>query len=267
MGCAGKKPLLALVFAAVLATAGIAAGAVKIPPSDPSVRVWGGIDPTRLPRDHDAPISIHGGFGFTTTVGGTPLLREIDLELDRHISLTTRGLPSCLWGSIGEIRQACRNSIVGEGSTDVSIQRTEQAPIIARSPVTVFYGRQYVTLGRSAGSAKASRPRASRFFAAFALSVPEPTTVVMPITLQRVDRGIYGRRVELHVPSIAGNAGRILAMRLRIGKRWAFKGKRYSLLSARCPVPKRRLLMRSSFLFADGETSAGTLLQPCKVRR
>ena len=114
------------------------------------------------------------------------------------------------------------------------------------------------------------RPSAKRLPRSRAICwfLPVRAAVVMPITLRRVDRGIYGRRVELHVPSIAGDAGRIFAMRLRIGKRWTFDGKRYSLFGARCPVPSRRLLMRrSSFLFADGEVLSATLVQPCKVRR
>lgn len=273
MNRAGKK-LLLLASAAVLATAGIATGAVKIPPSDPSVQVRGGIDPKRLPKDRDAPISIHGGFWFTTTgVGQTPPLREFDFELDRHISLATRGLPACRFGGRNirggaPIQRVCHDSIVGKGSATVLIAFPESPPLLVKSNATVFYGRMRRPMREDTrASVEAAKATVPALFTIFDLPIPVPTTVVIPVTAHRLDKDIYGYRVEGKIPVVAGGSGSLLSLRLRIGKRWTYKGRRYSLLSARCPVPSRRLLMRSSFLFADEETLAATLLEPCKVRR
>lgn len=265
-----RKPLALLgLCVAVLATAAIAKaiGPVQIPFSDLEVTARWSVHPSRLPKDRDAPVAIHGGFEVGTRSGAhPPAVREIDFELDRRISLATKGLPVCRPSIELQTRESCRDSIVGEGHAQVEIQFAEQEPILASSRVTVFYGHPQRISERSRRStAGASRTAAPAFFIQLVLPVPVPAAVVMPVTVRRVERGVYGYRAEARVPVIAGGAASLVRLRLRIGKRWTYEGKRYSLLRARCAAG--RLGSRAEFSFADGALLRTTFSQPCQVKR
>lgn len=263
----GKKPLaLVGVAVALLAMLGISrAGAVRIPLPDVVLHVWGGIDPSRLPGGRNAPIAIHGGFRIGTRSGAhPPAVREIGFELDRHISLATEGLPVCRPNVEVPARESCRDSIVGEGSAQVQIELPEQEPVLASSHATVFYGFSHTVQEAGKSTAGAARAGAPTFFIQLFLSVPVPAAVVIPVTVRPGDRGIYGYRAEARVPVIAGGAGSLVSLRLRIGRRWTYGDRRYSLLNGRCG--NGRLRVRSEFLFADETVMLGSLLQPCQVK-
>ena len=263
----GKRPL-ALVGAgvALLAMAGVSgAVAASIPIPDIAVHAWGGVDPLRLPKNRDAPVTIHGGFRIGTRSGAhPPAVREIGFDLDRHISLATKGLPVCRPNVETQVTESCRDSIVGEGSAEVQIQLPEQEPVLASSHATVFYGSQRTVQEAGGSTAGAPGTAAPAFFIQLFLSVPAPAAAVIPVTVRPSGRGVYGYRAEARVPVIAGGAGSLVSLRLRIGKRWTYRGRRYSLLSARCG--SGRFQMGDEFLFADETVTRATLLQPCRVR-
>ena len=84
--------LLLIGTFALLVLAG-AAGAARIVASGLVVVAEGGFKPTALPEKHNAPITLRAEGRISTTSGAQPpLLREIELELDRHDSLATTGL-------------------------------------------------------------------------------------------------------------------------------------------------------------------------------
>ncbi len=53
--------------------------------------------------------------------------------------------------------------------------------------------------------------------------------------------------------------------RLKIGRKWTYKGKRHSYLNARCENGK--LQAKGEFTFTDGTFLSGTFIRPCEVRR
>jgi hypothetical protein len=246
----------AALIAAVLFAAAIAS-ALELRAGDILVNAESGFSPHSLPRTHNAPITVHGG-GTISTISGAlpPVLKTIALEFDRHGAVQTTGLPICTVAKLKattplQARHICPNAIVGEGEGKAVIAFPESRPFSVSTPITIFNGpRQH---GAPTAIAHAY------------LSVPIPTTYIVPIVIERVHDGVYGYRVRVNLPSIAGGAGVPISGSVRVGRKWAFKGHRYSYLSARCETG--RLQARGEFSFSDGNTLFGTFLRACKVRR
>ena len=91
-----------------------------------------------------------------------------------------------------------------------------------------------------------------------------PATFVVPIVIERINKGVYGYRTKTTIPKIADGAGIPVSGSLRIGRRWTHRGVRYSYLNARCETG--RLQARGEFGFDDGTLLSGTFLRPCRVR-
>jgi hypothetical protein len=90
------------------------------------------------------------------------------------------------------------------------------------------------------------------------------TTFVVPVEIEKINKGVYGYRTHGRIPKIANGAGIPIKGHLRIGKRWTYKGKEHSYISARCETG--RLQARGQFRFKDGTFLSGTFLRPCQVR-
>jgi hypothetical protein len=216
----------------------------------------GGFTPTALPKYHDAPIQLYGG-GRISTVSGKlpPILKTIALEFDRHGSVQTTGLQVCRAPqleatTVPAARKQCPGAIVGKGHGKAIVKFPEQDPIPVSSPITLFNG-----------------PKVRGFDSLLAhayTTVPVPTTFIVPIVIERINKGVYGYRTEATIPAIAGGAGVPISGFLRVGKRWTYKGKRYSYVNARCETG--HLQARGEFTFKDGTFLSGTLVRGCQVR-
>jgi hypothetical protein len=204
-----------------------------------------------LPKGRDAPIRLHGDVRIDTLSGThPPAVRKIDLELDRDVSLATTGLPACRSSIERSIREACRDSRVGEGTAEIHIQFPEQGPVLSNAPVAVYNTPH--------------KGEFAKFLAVLYVAIPVPAAIPIWIAVRRPERA-HGYRLEASVPVIAGGSGSIVKLRLTIGRRWTYDGKRYSLLSARCSA--ERLEFRTELSFADGTLLRSTSVQPCLVKR
>jgi hypothetical protein len=244
--CLGSVAIL-LIFAAT-------AGALRIEAGDIVVNTDGGFSPTTLPKKGYAPIKLQG-YGKISTVDGAPppALDQIALWFDKHGEIITKGLPVCKQSKLeatttAQARKNCAGSIVGEGFGKAIVYFPEQAPIPASSPITIFNGPP-----------KHGNPTV---FAHAYLSVPAPTTYIVPIEIQKVHDGRYGFKTVAEVPKIAGGFGVPTYGRLSIGREWNYKGKRLSYANAGCP--DGRLQAKGQFRFRDGTFMQGTLFKPCK---
>lgn len=255
-----RTRLLALVVAGVaLLALAATADAVKVHLrlGDLLVVGEGGVAPSRLPKDHDAPIAIHGG-GTISTVSGAypPVIKDINFEFDKHGSVVTTGLPVCTAAklqttTVEAARKACPGAIVGKGFGRGVVVFPEQQAVPVSSPITLFNGP------KKGGN--------NTVLAHFYTTVPAPVAFVIPIVIQKIDKGIYGYRTEARIPPIAGGSGIPLSGRLKIGKRWTYKGKRYSYINARCA--NGRLQAKGEFGFRGGTLLKGTFFQRCQVRK
>lgn len=244
-----------LAVALLLIAAGSAL-AIKLTAGNIVVTTDGGFTPTTLPKKGYAPIKLQG-FGKIDTVDGSPppVLETVTIWFDKHGEVETEGLPKCTPQKLAatttpQARKLCPGSIVGKGFGKAVVIFPEQGPIPAGSPITLF---------------NAAPKNGNPVILAHAhLTVPGPTTFVVPIEIQRVKQGRYGFKTVGRIPKIAGGYGIPLYARLSVGREWKYKGKTLSFANAGCP--DGRLQAKGQFRFKDGTFLQGSLFKPCKGR-
>ena len=155
--------------------------AIKLRAANLVITTDGGFSPTTLPKKGFAPIKLHG-YGKIETEDGSPppILETLTLWFDKHGEVETEGLPKCTPGKLeatttAQARKLCPGAIVGKGFGKAVVIFPEQAPIPASSPITLF---------------NAAPKNGNPVLLAHAhLTVPGPTTFVVPIEIQRVQPG------------------------------------------------------------------------------
>jgi hypothetical protein len=252
-----RRLLLAGLLALLaLGTFAAAAYALHLQIGDIVVEAEGGFAPKALPRHENAPITLHGGGRVSTASGELPpILEELTFLFDRHGAVDTTGLAVCTRAKlaatdVARARAACPQAIVGEGSGTAIVKFPEQPPIRASSPITLFNGPP--DHGDPTVLAHAY------------LSVPAPTTYIVPIVIEPIHDGTYGYRTKATIPKIAGGFGVPISGSIKIGKQWTYKGRPHSYVAARCENGK--LQAKGQFTFTDGTRLEGTFLKRCTVR-
>ena len=242
-----------LTVVALLAMCG-AALALVLRAGPIEVTAEGGFSPTTLPKHETAGIMLHGEASIGTTDGSLPpIVKTLTFWFDKHGAVVTKGLPYCTQGKLAattsqQARKVCAGSIVGEGSGSALIAFPDQKPFKASSPITLFNGPPHH--GNPTVLAHAY------------LSVPAPTTYIVPVEIQKVNAGPYGFRTEAVIPQIAGGAGIPLEGELTIGKEWTFKGQKLSYANASCPSGKLQAKVETGF--TDGTKLNGIIFKHCK---
>jgi hypothetical protein len=249
-----KKIILGVVLGLLVVAAN--ASAVKVVAGDLVLNADGGFAPKALPRTHNAPITLHGGGKLSTLSGELPpILETFTIEFDRHGAVDTTGLAVCTKGKlvatdVAAARRACKDAIIGEGFGSAVVAFPEQGPIKVGSPITLFNGPKQG--GNDTVIAHAH------------LNYPGPTTFIVPIVIERIHKGVYGYRTKVKIPKIAGGYGHPISGSAKIGRKWTYKGKKHSYVSARCETG--HLQARGEFTFKDGTNLKATFFRPCSVR-
>jgi hypothetical protein len=213
----------------------------------------GGISPSKLPRHGSAPVSAHI-LGEIGTVDGThpPALRNLELEVDKTLAIDAVGLPVCRVGQLTarssvDAKRACGDAIVGSGEAEVEVSFPEQAPFSSTGPLILFNGGVH--------------GKTTSFLLHAYVNVPAPTAIVVPATVTRIHNGRFGLRIQAKIPRIAGGAGSPTRFELKIGRRYTYRGRRKSLLSAGCPTGS--WATKGNVLFDDGTRAGLTHVFPC----
>lgn len=258
-GCVRVLALLGVLAAALTAT-GAAARTTSIHLDAGNLVADLGMffTPTKLPHTEYAAIKA-GVFGKLRTKDGSvpPPLTHVDFEADKNSKIETRGLAVCTKGKLvattpGKARRACADAIVGTGTGSGMVVFPEQAPIPASSPVTIFNGPPVD--GDPTVIVHAH------------LTVPAPTTYLVAVRIERVNKGPIGYRISSDLPKIAGGYGSVMDFRFRLNRKWRYRGEELSYLNARCGVPGTHLLGHVGAQFADGTDVRGSLFASCQVR-
>jgi len=260
-----RKRSLVVGLVVVVAVAVVAAGAVAGPVGKPvgssdgnSQAIGAVLTPKRLYQKRFTPaaLEVTTKLRSTTAADGVPVpTTDVQVDFDKNARIFTKGIPTCDAGKLqnrsDEIaKRECKGAIIGTGTATALLPIGSQV-FTVKQKVTAFNGKpkgkRPVVLLHSYGKK------------------PIQTTLVLIGTVSNYNKQGYGPRLDVEVPLIAGGAGALNYFRVKIDKKYKYKGKRRSFVYARCPKNKK-LKVRSVFKFLDGETSDPTYRQSCKQK-
>ncbi len=221
----------------------------------------GKLAPKRLPRHGSAPVGIAIDAHISATGNGSPpQLRRISIAINRNGHFVSKGLPVCQVDQIqpsttSGALAACGPSLVGEGHFSADVQLPEQSPFPSEGKVLAFNGR---VNGKPA------------ILAHIYGTQPAPTSAVLPFLLSDT-HGTYGTTLEASLPQATGSWGYVTGLKMNLRRRFSYRGKARSFLSAGCPAPPGFPsavfpLARTSFAFAGGPTLVSVLNRTCTAK-
>lgn len=253
--------LVSLAAATVVASAwsGRASGE-RAQSGDLILSLGGRLAPLRLPRSHPAPVSVHLS-GSLRTDDGSPLPRMTTMEigLPRQGTLDTRGLPVCPprrlhSATTAGALDACRGALVGHGRLRADIILPDQAPLSIDTRLLAFNAR---VGGR-------------RALVVHAFGEGVPVAVVIPFLFERRG-GRLGTMLVARLPRALGPWPRLASFEMTLSRRFEYRGRRHSYLSASCPIPKALTagffsLARAGFTIAGGGHIGTAITRGCRGR-
>jgi hypothetical protein len=249
-----------LVAAATAIAASVAmAGAPANSPDGNAQAIDAVIAPKKLSKSTWTP----GSLKVTTTLSsssaanGVPVPTvHVVIDFDKNAKIFTKGIPTCdpakVQNTSTEIAlRECGKAKLGSGKATALIPVGGQV-FAAEQTVTAFNGTpkggKPVILLHSYGTK------------------PSVTTLVLVGTVSNYNREGYGPRLDLEVPKIAGGAGALTNFSVTINKKYRYKGKPATYISAKCPK-SRKLKVRSVFTFLDGQSSKPTDVGTCTQKK
>lgn len=213
----------------------------------------GGISPKKLPKHEQAPISAFIDAELWAKDGGhPPAARELVIDFDKTLQINAKGLPACKKGQLmsqttGAAKKACPDALVGSGEGEVEVAFPDQTPFSAKGPIVLVNG------GVHGGT--------TLLYIHAYVDVPTPTAIVATVKITRIHRGRYGIHTVTQVPVITGGAGSVTAFKFQIGRKFTYKGKQQSYLTASCPTG--HYFTEGEVTFSDGTKMGLTHILPC----
>lgn len=252
--CTYPAAFVAVLVAAV-ATGGLAVAEkpVVVTAGNPIAYFNAEVSPATLPKTKPAPIRLAVSTTFKAPGATThpPAAKELLFKVDKHVGIDVRKIPAAgeLTGcpglgrprSIGALRKACAEAVIGGGRMQVEVQFPDQPPISVESKLLVLNG------GIEGGVTKA--------YLYTYFTAPVTSWVVTTVKIKKVRERRYGMEVAASVPKIAGGAGSVTFFTL-----WLKRG----VFSATCP--DGRLDFHNRSVFADGTQLTQPVIRTCTAR-
>jgi hypothetical protein len=190
----------------------------------------------------------------STSPNGVPVPTvRVVIDFDKNAKIFTKGIPTCdpakLQNTSTEVAlQQCGKAKIGSGKATA---------LLPGSGSTVFTVKQTVTAFN--GVPKGGKPVVILHTYG---TTPLQTTLVLVGSVINYNKEGYGPRLDLEVPKLAGGSGALTDFQVKIDKKYKYKGKRVSFISAKCPSSKK-LKTRAAFTFIDGQTATPKFVQTC----
>jgi len=197
----------------------------------------------------------------TSNGADPPQLRRISISINRNGHFDPTGLPVC---PLEEIQpsttqnalKACRSSLVGEGLFEAKVLLSQQSPFPSQGKVYAF------------NSTLDGHPA---ILAHVYGTSPVPTSFTLPFELHNSSKGTFGTTLVASLPDVTGNSAYVTGISLKLFRRFSYRGKPRSYISAGCPAPKGFSkavfpFARASLSFKGGKTVRSTLTRSCGAR-
>jgi hypothetical protein len=212
--------------------------------------------PQKLSKKTAEPITLDVTTATTTTNPaankGAPIPAvEAIVDFPKGTKITSKGYPTCDAGllqstSTEAALEACKKAQIGSGEGTADLVVGERIFPVTTT-ITAFNG---VPVG--------GKPVI--LLHTYSQS-PIQTTLVLVGAVSNLNKEGFGPRLDVTIPLIAGGQGAITGFHVKIFKKFRYKGKLQSYISATCATKK--LKSRGKFVFRDGESLTPELTGKC----
>jgi len=253
---------VAVAVGAAVVLAGVA-GAVQSPtlvgPNGNTQSIAAVYKPAKLSKKKAEPITLEVKTATTSTDpsanNGAPIPAvEAIVDFAKGVKIFSKGYPTCDSGLIQNTSteaalEACKKAKIGggQGTADLVVG-TKIFPV--GTTITAFNGVP------SQGKPVILLHTYSQ--------VPIQTTLVLVGVVKNYNKGAYGPRLDVTIPLIAGGQGAVTGFGVKIFKKFRYKGKLRSYVSATCL--NKTMKTRGQFIFRDGESLTPKIQQKCKQK-
>lgn len=249
---------------AILALAAATALAAVSASNGSSVTAVVKVTPTKLSKKKPTPIKMR----ISTKIAAVdpaepdadPIAKET-IDFDKNGTLTTKGLPTCNpklieQRSESEAIKKCGDAMIGDGmAKGVVVTRDEDGRPFPPSPfeakITAFNGIP-----------KGHRP--TILLLGF-MERPVPGSYLISGTITPYHKHGFGTRLAIDFPTLFGGAGALQDFYVDIGATYRYKGKKHSVLNAKCPG-SRKLKAEVTVTFKSGAKAGVPMTSGCKPR-
>jgi hypothetical protein len=251
------RAVLAIAIALLVCLAAFGSGATAIdigPPGNLQFEAEAGFAPKALHKLRFTPGALRLSNQISTVDGShVPALKELVWEFDRNARLDVSGVPVCHRPRIAGPRpeESCGDSIVGQGRMNMEILFEESRQIKVTSPLMLY----------NSGSPNGVQTLFARAY----ITKPVASAIFLSIRLEPIHSGRFRTAMVITVPKIAGGAGSVTSLSMRLAREVRAQDQTASFVSLRCLDD--RLAMRTKATFSDGTLLQVTPIQrPCAAR-
>lgn len=258
---AAKGTRLGLACLAVLAATIATSSAVVVQEAGVRISVLSQVIPYKLPRDKPAPIAIFVAGHLSTADGAIPpQLERLEIQVNRHGLLQSRGLPVChprqVQPATTERALAnCGQALIGSGQFWAHIILPGQEPYPTKGRLLIFNGR---------------RDGQPTLLAQIYTAHPFNSSFLISFAIRRVSDGHYGTELAASLPEALGSWGYLDRIKLTLKRKYRLGGRELSYFNAACPAPAEATriafpLAKATFFFHDRRIAA-TVDKACGVK-
>jgi hypothetical protein len=253
-----RKRSFSIAGAALAATAAITASAALAGPtvSGPdgnTQSIETVIAPKKLPKKTFAPATLKVvAKTATSNPSGVPSpSTSAVIDFDKGAKIFTKGIPTCDPSAIQSVsteiaEEKCGSAKIGSGVAHALLPTSSKVYEVEQK-VTAFngvpVGGKPTVLLHSYGT------------------TPIQTTLVLVGTVTNFNKEGFGPRLNVTIPLIAGGTGAIKDFTVTINKKYKYKGKSASFITAECD--NKSFKTRSVFTYKDGQSLEALHTQPC----
>jgi hypothetical protein len=254
-----KRLTFALIGAVVMAAAVAAtASAVLTAPDGNTQSIAVKFTPQKLSKTEPTPVTLDVTTKTTSTTSPngvpSPAVRAV-VDFDKSAAIFSKGYPTCEARQIEststeQALQACKTAKIGTGTASAYIPVGKQV-FTEKLTVTAFNGK----------------PQGSKPVVLLHTYGLEPVQVTQVLTgvVSKYNKEGYGPRLDVTIPPIAGGTGALIEFHAKIFKKFKYKGKLRSYVTAMCKTKK--LKARGEFVYKDGETLTPAITGKCTQKK
>lgn len=212
------------------------------------------LTPNKRPAKKAVPVTLNvrTATDNATTSNGVPIpaVRAI-IDFPKGMTIFSKGFPTCDAGSIQNTStevalEQCKKAKIGTG--------TGTADLVVGSKVFP------VTTNIIAFNGKPQGGKPVILLHNYSQS-PIQTTLVLIGVVKNYNKQGFGARLDVSIPLIAGGQGALTSFQTKVFKKFRYKGKLRSYVSATCPTKTWKA--RGQFVFRDGESLTPQLKGKC----